>query len=89
MKLRRITQHLSDQNWFAVALDFIIVVIGVGAALMAQQWLGERHSRAELDRALDSLSADLFRVYFVSKERLAVAECRKERYGELVGHAAN
>ncbi len=83
MKIRRISEHLKDQNWFAVALDFIIVVIGVGAALMAQQWLGERQGRAELERALSSLNSDLFRVYFVSKERLAVADCRKERYAEL------
>jgi len=26
MLLRRITQHVKDQNWFAVAIDFFIVV---------------------------------------------------------------
>ena len=26
MLLRRITEHVKDQNWFAVALDFVIVV---------------------------------------------------------------
>ncbi|MGY6555120.1 MAG: hypothetical protein ACXIUM_11445 [Wenzhouxiangella sp.] len=83
MRLRRLIQHLKDQNWFAVILDFIIVVIGVGAALMAQQWLSERQSRADYERALQSVRVDLFRVYFVSEERLAVAECRKSRYAEL------
>lgn len=29
MLLRRITVHVSDQNWFAVFIDFLIVVIGV------------------------------------------------------------
>jgi hypothetical protein len=29
MILRRITQHVKDQNWFAVALDFVIVVVGI------------------------------------------------------------
>ena len=26
MILRRITEHVRDQNWFAVALDFVMVV---------------------------------------------------------------
>jgi hypothetical protein len=29
MILRRLTQHIKAQNWFAVALDFFIVVVGV------------------------------------------------------------
>ena len=29
MILRRITQHIKAQNWFAVGLDYVIVVVGV------------------------------------------------------------
>ena len=29
MILRRITQHVKDQNWTAVAIDLVIVVVGV------------------------------------------------------------
>jgi hypothetical protein len=29
MLLRSIKKHLKDQKWFAVAIDFIIVVFGV------------------------------------------------------------
>jgi hypothetical protein len=29
MLLRRITQHVQNQNWFAVFIDFLIVVVGV------------------------------------------------------------
>ena len=29
MILRRITEHVKAQNWFAVGLDFFIVVVGV------------------------------------------------------------
>ena len=29
MILRRITEHVKAQNWFAVGLDFLIVVVGV------------------------------------------------------------
>ena len=29
MLLRRITKHIKEQNWFAVGIDFVIVVFGV------------------------------------------------------------
>ena len=29
MLLRRITQHVRDQKWFAVGPDFAIVVVGI------------------------------------------------------------
>jgi hypothetical protein len=28
MILRRVTEHVRDQNWFAVGIDFVIVVVG-------------------------------------------------------------
>jgi hypothetical protein len=55
MRLRSLTKHLREQNWFAVVLDFVIVVfgvgVGVGVAMMGQQWLSERQS---LRRSHDS-----------------------------------
>lgn len=38
MILRRITKHVKDQNWFAVALDFLIVVLGVFIGLQISNW---------------------------------------------------
>ena len=29
MLLRSITKHVQDQNWFAIGIDFFIVVVGV------------------------------------------------------------
>ena len=31
MKLRRVMKHVTDRNWFAVALDFIVVIMEDGA----------------------------------------------------------
>ena len=45
MLLRRITQHVKDQNWFAVFLDFLIVVLGVFMGLQVQNWAGEQGRR--------------------------------------------
>ncbi len=80
MILRRINQHVKNQNWFAVTLDFIIVVIGVAVAMMGQQWLSERDQRINTIQAEKVLQADLMRNYFNAKERVAVSKCRIEAY---------
>ena len=38
MLLRRISKHVKDQNWFAVGLDFVIVVIGVFFGIQIGNW---------------------------------------------------
>jgi hypothetical protein len=45
MLLRRITQNVKAQNWFAVGLDFFIVVAGVLLALQVSNWNEARSSR--------------------------------------------
>ena len=60
MILRRITQHVKDQNWFAVALDFVIVVVGILIAFQITNWSETRRDvraeRALLERLHDELS---------------------------------
>ncbi|MEL6568828.1 MAG: hypothetical protein AAFQ22_10455 [Pseudomonadota bacterium] len=51
MLLRRITKHVKDQNWFAVALDFVIVVIGILIAFRITEW-NEARSDAIAEQAL-------------------------------------
>ncbi len=79
MILRRITQHMKDQNWLAVGLDFVIVVLGVLFALMAEQWLRSGQQRSDLRGAEFAINADLFTNLFSVKEVIAIAPCRKER----------
>ena len=80
MRLRRIMEHMKSQNWFAVALDFVIVVIGVGVAMYGQQWLSDRQQRADMAVAEKAIKTDLFVNYAYAKERLAVTHCRAESY---------
>lgn len=50
MILRQLTKHVKDQNWVAVGLDFVIVVLGVFIGLQVQQWAVERdRQRGESD----------------------------------------
>jgi hypothetical protein len=80
MLLGRLHKHITRQNWFAVGLDFLIVVFGVGAALLGQQWLGNYQQREDMERAETAVNADLISNYINAKERLAVADCRVEAY---------
>jgi hypothetical protein len=38
MILRRLTIHVKEQNWFAVALDFVIVIFGILIAFQITNW---------------------------------------------------
>ena len=47
MLLRRISQHIKDQNWFAVSIDFVIVVVGVFIGIQVANWNDERVAAAD------------------------------------------
>lgn len=59
MLLRRITTHVKDQNWFAVGIDFFIVVIGVFIGIQVANWDGERGERALEVEYRELLASDL------------------------------
>jgi hypothetical protein len=83
MILRRLTQHIKDQNWFAVVLDFFIVVIGVGIALVGQQMVSDRQQHADMERAAPDWQQDLNNDYFYATERLSLSQCRIKRYQDI------
>ncbi len=59
MLLRRITEHVKAQNWFAVGLDFMIVIVGVFIGIQVANWnetRGDRHREAQI---LNEVAADL------------------------------
>lgn len=59
MFFRRLSEHLKKQNWFAVALEFIIVVVGVFVGLQAQEWRESAADRERLDRIVAAIRADM------------------------------
>ena len=59
MLLRRITQHVREQNWFAVVLDFLIVLIGIYVGLQVDNWNEDRKSRIEERDYLLRLAEDV------------------------------
>lgn len=83
MLLRSLTKHIREQNWFAVFLDFFIVVVGILIAFQITNWNEEREARSNLERAELALGVELAELYLNFKERVALANCRKESLSEL------
>ena len=63
MFLRKIAQHLKTQNWTAVGIELLIVIVGVFLGAQASNWNEERKGRAGeqvfLERLHDDVSTDL------------------------------
>ncbi len=59
MILRRITEHVKAQNWFAVFLDFIIVVVGVFIGIQVANWNDARATRISESDFLGRLHDDI------------------------------
>ena len=51
MRLRSLTKHIREQNWFAVALDFFIVVVGILIAFQITNW-SEARGEAQREKVL-------------------------------------
>ena len=59
MILRRIAQHVREQNWTAVAIDFVIVVVGVFLGLQLGNWNTARAEDARERLLLRELRTEL------------------------------
>ncbi len=79
MILRRLTEHVKAQNWFAVGLDFLIVVVGVFVATQVANWNAARIER-ELERA--------YLVRLHDEISLMIAEQESER-ADIVARAGS
>jgi hypothetical protein len=76
--LRSVMRHVREQNWLAVGLDFVIVVVGVFIGIQVANW---NEQRAEADLAdryrlqlIEDVQADLTDIevgYRTSEWRLA------------------
>jgi hypothetical protein len=59
MILRRVTAHVKTQNWFAVALDLLVVIVGVFIGIEVANWNETRQDRNEERRYYSQLLVDL------------------------------
>jgi hypothetical protein len=77
MILRRLSEHLRAQNWTAVALEFVIVLLGIVIGFQITAWNGARQDR-DLERSY-------YRQLIVDLE----ADTATARRGVVAAHAGD
>ena len=80
MLLRSITKHVRDQNWFAVALDFVIVVAGILIAFQITNWSEARRDRVDEADFMQDLHDDLI---IASRQSARTESVRLQQAHEL------
>jgi hypothetical protein len=59
MLLRRIIEHVREQNWTAIGIDFVIVVVGVVVGIQVANWNDSLRDREAEREYLDRLRQEL------------------------------
>lgn len=78
MILRRITENLRTQNWTAIGIEFLIVVIGVFLGTQVATWNQELNERRETERMLVQLVPELHaNIQFFDSARAYYAVTRR------------
>lgn len=82
MILRRLTQHVKDQNWLAVGLDFMIVVIGVFFGIQVANWNDARTNEYRESEILETIYDELQedRIEFQSGKDVAIVTISSASY---------
>ena len=99
MLFRRVAHHVKEQNWTAVAIDFIIVVVGVFIGLQVANWNDARSENERVATQLASFRTELIlarddfatsRAYYDDRiEGVSTLRRRLERGGEFPAHEFN
>lgn len=59
MILRRIAHHLKQQQWTAVLIELVILILGVFLGFQVTDWANERANRSAEARHLEEIAEDL------------------------------
>jgi len=59
MIFRRVSEHVKAQNWMAIVIDFVIVVLGVFIGLQVQDWSQRRADQERAVQIVTDLLADI------------------------------
>lgn len=59
MILRRLTQSLKEQNWTAIVIEFVLLVVGVFLGIQVSNWNDANNDRLVVDKYLADITADV------------------------------
>ncbi|MCR9129927.1 MAG: hypothetical protein NXI12_10415 [Alphaproteobacteria bacterium] len=84
MILQNISKAIREQNYYAVALEFIIVIAGVVIGFQISQWNEARLDRARSGQYLERLEAELYRDLDRAIDRVLAWERQAEAGGRAL-----
>jgi len=76
MLLRSISKHVKDQNWFAVVIDFFIVLVGILLAFQITEWGDRQAEKRSLNVALERLHEEI-------KSNIAAIDKNSQRHEDI------
>lgn len=59
MIFRRLAQHLKEQNWTAIGIEFVLLILGVFLGIQVANWNAERVAEQQSKLFTERLHADL------------------------------
>ena len=83
MLMRRVIEHVRAQNWTAVGLDFVIVVVGILLALQISEWNQARQDRVRERAYLARMAAELQQSFQDIEASIEIAQ-EREALGRLL-----
>lgn len=84
MILRRIIDHVKDQNWTAIVLDFVIVVSGVLIAFQVTEWSKAREDATRQRAAIDRLHSEAETVVTYLDRMVAMYDVQNDFRSEAI-----
>jgi hypothetical protein len=84
MILRRVIAHFRKQEWTAIAIDFLIVVVGVFVGLQVSNWNSQRETRNLEGYYLSSLSQEIEANIEAFKNWQGIIGKRRDMAGDFV-----
>lgn len=84
MILRSLNKHIKEQNWFAVLLDFFIVVLGILLAFQVTNWNEERKAKFAEQAVINQLELEFVSIKTQLEKQIEVREQWIELIAKLI-----
>ena len=84
MILRSVMQHIRDQNWTAVCIDFVIVVVGVFMGIQVNNWNEARQADAREVVVLKRLTQEFNEIHGALERQIEHRRAWADRIATLI-----